>query len=161
MTIGQGRARMADELPKLVLRRKQPLFIFDGICVLCSTGASFLMRHDRRGRVEFASAQSPLGSAIFAKLGKPIDESYLLIDSDGWHAKSDGYFQLARILGGWWRLALVFQIIPRPIRDWIYDRVATNRYRWFGKSEYCALLTDEQRARLVSDDPALWAQLKG
>ena len=151
---------MDEEPPKLLVRRQPPLFIFDGVCVLCSNGASFLMRHDSQGRVQFASAQSRLGSAIFRKLGKPIDESYLLIDSDGWHAKSDGYFQLARILGGWWRLALVFQLIPRSIRDWLYDHVAANRYRWFGKAEYCALLTDEQRGRLVTDDPALWEQLE-
>lgn len=150
---------MAEEPPRSIIRRQQPLFVFDGVCVLCSTGASFLMRHDVKGRVQFASAQSELGSAIFRKLGKPIDESYLLIDADGWHAKSDGYFQLARILGGSWRLALVFKIIPRPIRDWLYDRVAANRYRWFGKAEYCALLSDEQRTRLVADDAELWAQL--
>lgn len=142
-----------------ILRRDRPLFVFDGICVLCSTGASFLMRHDPQGRLQFASAQSALGSAIYRRLGKSIDESYLLIDAEGCHAKSDGYFQLAKILGGWWRLALIFRIIPRPIRDWLYDRVAANRYRWFGKAEYCALLTDEQRARLVEDDAQLWAQL--
>jgi predicted DCC family thiol-disulfide oxidoreductase YuxK len=135
------------------------LFVFDGVCVLCSTGASFLMRHDREGRIQLASAQSELGSANYGKLGKPIDESYLLIDAEGWHAKSDGYFQLARILGGWWRLAEVFRIIPRPIPDWLYDRVAANRYRWFGKADHCALLTDEQRNRLIGDDPELWGQL--
>ena len=133
--------------------------MFDGVCVLCSTSASFLMRHDPEARVQFASAQSDLGSAIFRKLGKPIDESYLLIDAEGWHAKSDGWFQLVRILGGWWRLALVFRIVPRSVRDWLYDRLAANRYRWFGKSEYCALLSGEQRARLVDDDRELWAQL--
>ena len=151
---------MDDRPPKSLIRRQRALFIFDGVCVLCSAGASFLMRHDPKGRVQFASAQSPLGSAIFSKLGKPIDESYLLIDSDGWHSKSDGYFQLARILGGWWQLALLFQMVPRPIRDWLYDRIAANRYRWFGKSEYCVLLTEEQRSRLVTDDPELWKQLK-
>jgi predicted DCC family thiol-disulfide oxidoreductase YuxK len=151
---------MDSDPPKMLISRRRPLFIFDGVCVLCSTGASFLMRHDPQGRVQFASAQSPLGSAIFGKLEKPIDESYLLIDCDGWHAKSDGYFQLARILGGRWRLALMLQVVPRPVRDWLYDRVAANRYRWFGKAEYCALLTEEQRAQLVSDDPELWAQLR-
>ena len=150
---------MTDEPTKSIVRRPRPLFVFDGVCVLCSTGASFLMRHDRKGRVQFASAQSRLGSAIYRKLSKPIDESYLLIDADGWHAKSDGYFQLARILDGWWRLALIFRVIPRPLRDWLYDRVAANRYRWFGRTEYCSLLTDEQRSRLVEDDPQLWAQL--
>lgn len=145
----------------MTIRRERPLFVFDGHCVLCSTGAGFVMKHDRKGRVHFASAQSELGAALYRKLGLPIDDSYLLIDSEGCHIKSDGYFRMARILGGWWRLALVFSVIPRPIRDWLYDRVAKNRYRWFGKAAQCALLTPEQRSRLIADDAQLWAQLEG
>jgi predicted DCC family thiol-disulfide oxidoreductase YuxK len=144
---------------RMTIRRRNPLFVFDGHCVLCSTGAAFVMRHDRKGAVQFASAQSELGSALYGTLGMPIDDSYLLIDADGCHTKSDGYFQLARILGGWWRLGLIGKFVPRRVRDWIYDRVAKNRYRWFGKTDQCALLTPEQRSRLVIDDPELWGQL--
>jgi predicted DCC family thiol-disulfide oxidoreductase YuxK len=106
-----------------------------------------------------ASAQSELGSAIYRKVGIPVDESYLLIDSTGCHTKSDGYFRLARILGGWWRVALIGMAVPRPVRDWLYDRLAFNRYRWFGQTEQCALLTPEQRSRLVTEDDALRRQL--
>ena len=141
------------------ITRQRPLFVFDGHCVLCSTGASFIMKHDRQGRVQFASAQSDLGSAIYEQLGMPIDDSYLLIDATGCHAKSDGYFRLAQILGGAWRVALIGKIVPRPIRDWLYDLVARNRYRWFGQTEQCALLTPEQRNRLVIQDDELRAQL--
>jgi predicted DCC family thiol-disulfide oxidoreductase YuxK len=116
------------------------------------------MKHDRHGRVQFASAQSELGSAIYRRIGIPVDDSYLLIDSTGCHSKSEGYFRLARILGGWWRLALIGKVVPRPIRDWMYDSVAQNRYRWFGRAEQCSLLTPEQRSRLVSDDEGLWSQ---
>jgi predicted DCC family thiol-disulfide oxidoreductase YuxK len=118
------------------------------------------MRHDRKGAVQFASAQSELGSAIYRKLDMPVDDSYLLVDASGCHTKSVGYFQLATILGGWWRIALIGMIVPRPVRDWIYDRVARNRYRWFGRTDQCALLTPGQRDRLVGDDPTLWAQIK-
>lgn len=143
------------------IRRAQPLFVFDGHCVLCSTGAAFIMKHDRKGAVQFASAQSELGSAIYEAVGMPMDQSYLLIDLAGFHTKSDGYFRLAGILGGWWRLALIGKLVPRSLRDWIYDRVASNRYRWFGRTNHCKLLAAEQRSRLVTDDPGLWAQLKG
>jgi predicted DCC family thiol-disulfide oxidoreductase YuxK len=145
---------------QLPIRRDRPLFVFDGHCVLCSSGASFIMKHDRRRLVEFASAQSELGNAIYEALGMPVDESYLLIDAIGVHTKSDGYFQLASTLGGWWRLALICKLVPRAIRDWIYDRVARNRYRWFGRTDQCQLLTHDQRSRLVLEDEALWAQLK-
>ena len=141
------------------ITRGRPLFVFDGHCVLCSSGASFVMKHDRRSALQFASAQSELGSAIYEALGLPVDESYLLIDATGVHTKSDGYFRLAKILGGGWRIAAAVKIIPRPVLDWIYDQVARNRYRWFGRTEQCRLLTHEQRKRLVLDDEALRAQL--
>ena len=143
----------------LMLHRDRPLFVFDGHCVLCSGGAAFIMRHDPEGRIQFASAQSELGKRLYDKCGLPMDDSYLLIDRNGWHIKSDGYFQIARHLGGWWRLALIFRLVPRSLRDWAYDKVALNRYRWFGRADYCALLTPDQRGRLVTDDAQLNAQL--
>ena len=136
-----------------------PIFVFDGLCVLCSTGASFIMRHDPEGKVRFLSAQSPLGSAVYAHFGLPIDASYLLITPDGTFKKTTGFFRLADILGGWFRFGKVFWLIPRSIRDVVYDWVATNRYRLFGKSEQCALLSSDQRARLVTEDVDLRAQL--
>ena len=136
-----------------------PIFVFDGYCVLCSTGASFVMRHDPRAKVRFLSAQSPLGQAIYAHFALPLDASYLLITPEGTFTKTTGYFKLADILGGWFRLGQVFRLVPRAVRDGVYDWVAANRYRLFGKSELCALLTDGQRARLVPDDADLRAQL--
>ena len=136
-----------------------PIFVFDGYCVLCSTGASFIMRHDPKGKVRFLSAQSPLGAAVYGHFALPLDASYLLLTPDGTFTKTTGYFRLADILGGWFRFGKIFKLVPRPIRDWVYDRVATNRYRLFGKSEQCALLSGEQRARLVTEDDNLRAQL--
>ena len=137
-----------------------PIFVFDGFYVLCSTGSSFIMGHDPNGKVRFLSAQSPLGAAVYAHFNLPLDASYLLITPDGTFTKTTGYFRLADILGGWFRLGKVFKVIPRPIRDRVYDWVATNRYKLFGKSEQCALLTADQRARLVTEDAGLWAQLE-
>lgn len=129
----------------------RPLFLFDGICVLCSSGVAFLMRHDRPGRIRFASAQSKLGTALYAHYGMPVDGSYLLIADGQGFTKSDGYFRLLRELGGAWPLLDVLRIIPRSLRDWTYDRVAANRYRWFGKTTYCTRLSPEQRSRLVDE----------
>jgi predicted DCC family thiol-disulfide oxidoreductase YuxK len=136
-----------------------PIFVFDGYCVMCSTGASFIMRHDPQGKVRFLAAQSPLGQAVYAHFDLPIDASYLLITRQGTFKKTTGFFKLADILGGWFRLGKVFWLVPGMIRDPIYDWVATHRYRLFGKSEQCALLTADQRARLVVEDTELQAQL--
>lgn len=107
------------------------------------------MRFDSKGAINFASAQSALGQALYAKFGQQSDETYMLVDKGRAHVKSSGYFVLVEILGGVWRVFKIFGLIPRPLRDWLYDRVARNRYRWFGKAGYCALLTEEQRKRLL------------
>lgn len=126
-----------------------PLFVFDGVCVLCSGGAAFLMRHDREGRINMASAQSPLGRALYAHYGLALDDTYLFLHRGRAYAKSAGYLELCAVLGGWWRLLRAFRIVPRPVCDWLYDILARNRYRWFGKADYCALLTPEQREQLI------------
>ena len=126
----------------------KPLFVFDGYCVLCSTGASWLMRHGR-GRVRFASAQSPLGAALFRHYAADPDKTYLLISNGDAAGESTGYLRLCRLLGGRWRLLLVFGLIPRPVRDWAYRIIARNRYRWFGKVEQCAILSEDERGQLL------------
>jgi predicted DCC family thiol-disulfide oxidoreductase YuxK len=126
------------------------VFVFDGVCVLCSGGASWLMRVDRRGQVALASAQSPLGRGLYAHYGLDIDESYLLVVDGRAYTASLGYLKLCTVLGGPWHALRIFGLIPERIRDWVYAAIARNRYRWFGKTDYCTLLTAEQRKRLIS-----------
>ena len=128
---------------------RKPLFIFDGVCVLCSGGASFLMKHDRRNRLNFTSAQGDPGKALYAHFGLEFDETYLLVEGGNAYAKSAGYLKLCAILGGWWHLLRIGGIIPEGVRDWVYAIIARNRYRWFGKADYCELLTADQRERLL------------
>jgi len=125
------------------------LFVFDGICVLCSGGASWIMRHDQNVRVNFTPAQEPLGQALYTHYSIEMDESYLLIANGRAYTASRGYLELCRKLGGWWHALRVSAIIPEHLRDWLYALIARNRYRWFGKADYCALLTKEQRKRLL------------
>lgn len=126
-----------------------PLFVFDGVCVLCSGGAAFIMRRDRERRVNMASAQSPLGRALYAHYGLALDDTYLFVRDGRAFVKSAGYLELFAVLGGRWRLLRAARILPERFRDWLYDILARNRYRWFGKADYCALLTPEQRERLI------------
>lgn len=127
----------------------RPLFVFDGTCVLCSGGASWIMRADRAGKVAFTPAAGPLGAAIYRHYGMAIDDTYLLLVRGEVYGLSEGYFRLGRELGGMWRLLALLRILPRPLRDAVYRMIARNRYRWFGKVEACVLLTPEQRARLL------------
>lgn len=125
------------------------LFVFDGICVLCSGGASWIMRNDSRALVNFTPAQEALGRALYAHYNVEIDESYLLVAKGRAYTASRGYLELCRILGGWWHVLRMSVVIPERLRDWLYALIARNRYRLFGKAEYCALLTKEQRKRLL------------
>jgi predicted DCC family thiol-disulfide oxidoreductase YuxK len=128
---------------------RRALFVFDGVCALCSGGASWVMRHDGKARVNFAPAQGMLGQALYAHYGVAMNESYLLIVDGRAFTASRGYLELCRILGGGWHILRLAVIVPESVRDWLYALVARNRYRWFGKVEYCALLTEAQRSRLL------------
>jgi predicted DCC family thiol-disulfide oxidoreductase YuxK len=132
----------------------KPLFVFDGVCVLCSGSAGFIMRHDSKGRVNMTSAQGPIGQALYRHYGIDMDESYLFVRDGHAFTKSAGYLELLAALGGWWRVLRAFGELPESWRDWGYDRLAANRYRWFGKTDYCALLSPDQRARLIGSSQA-------
>jgi predicted DCC family thiol-disulfide oxidoreductase YuxK len=127
------------------------LFVFDGVCVLCSGGSGWIMRRDKAGKVNFASMQSPLGQALYRHFGVPPDDSYLFVAQGRAYTASRGYLEMCRLLGGVWHAARIAAIVPERLRDWVYAAVARNRYRWFGKAEYCGLLTPEQRARLLAE----------
>ncbi len=125
------------------------LFVFDGVCVLCSNGARWLMRYDSKEQINFAPAQEALGQALYDHYGVDMNESYLLITNGHAYTASRGYIELCRILGGWWRILCSSAVVPERLRDWLYSLIARNRYHWFGKTDYCALLTLEQRRRLL------------
>lgn len=127
-------------LPPGLADLPQPLFVFDGVCVLCSATVRFVLAHERDRSLSFAAAQSPLGQAIYAALGMPGDrfESMVVIEQGRAFVKSAGALRLARRLRQPWRLlGAVTRILPRPLRDWIYDRVAGNRYALFGRYDAC------------------------
>ncbi len=125
------------------------LFVFDGICVLCSGGAGWLMRHDTQGKVNFTSAQAALGQALYSHYGIEMNESYLLLYNGSAFTASRGYLELCRILGGWWHIFRLAALVPEAWRDRLYAVIVRHRYRWFGKTGYCALLNSEQRSRLL------------
>lgn len=127
----------------------RPLFVFDGHCALCSGGVRWLMASDPQGKIAFASAQSELGAALYRHFGLAVDTTYLLIEGGHCWGMSGGYLRLLPVIGGAWRLFEVLRLVPEAWRDAAYRVIARNRYRWFGRHEHCALLTPDQRSRLV------------
>jgi predicted DCC family thiol-disulfide oxidoreductase YuxK len=129
----------------------QPIFLFDGVCVFCSRSVRFVVRFEREARIRFVAIQSAEGRALAAEHGVDADDpdTFLFIDEGTPYPKSDGVIALFRHLSRPWRWLSVLGAVPRPIRDWMYGRVARNRYRIFGRTERCMMPTAALRARFV------------
>jgi len=115
--------------------------LFDGVCNLCNWSVQFVIRRDRRGRFRFASLQSEAAARVLH--GFPAmdvrPDSVVLVEGARVYTRSSAAWRIARGLGFPWSLASVFVVVPRPVRDWVYDFVARNRYRWFGKRDVCMM----------------------
>lgn len=132
---------------------KHPLVLFDGNCNLCHRSVQFLLQRDRVGRFRFASLQSQAGrDAIAAVAQSDLPDSIMLIRGGKLKVKSTAALAIARGLRFPWPLVSVFWLVPYPLRDLVYDWVARNRIRWFGKREECWVPTPELRARFLDAD---------
>lgn len=117
----------------------KPIIIFDGYCALCSGWAEFVLRHDHKRIHRLVSAQSALGRALYVHYGldpQDYETNILIVDGIAWF-KSEGSIRMAEGLGFPWSLARCFRVLPLPWRDRLYEMVARNRLRWFGKREVC------------------------
>jgi predicted DCC family thiol-disulfide oxidoreductase YuxK len=120
-----------------------PVILFDGVCNLCNSSVQFIIKHDKKSVFRFASLQSNFGKSIIQKFNlttKDID-SVILLENDVAKIKSDAALEIVKKLGGIYSLLYIFKIVPNFIRDKVYDFVAQNRYRWFGKQESCWIPT--------------------
>jgi len=127
------------------------LLLFDGICHLCDASVQFILKRDPQGKIKFAPIQSPLGSKLYTQhgLNPAAPNAMLFITPRGAFKASDAALEIARTLGGVWKLALLFKPVPRALRDAAYYFIARNRYRWFGKDESCMMPTPELKARML------------
>ncbi len=130
---------------------RHPVLLFDGVCNLCNGLVQFVIRRDPEGHFRFASLQSEAGQTLAAEAGLPTDDltTAVLYHQGHFHLKSDMALEVARQLGGFWRVFYAFRIIPRAIRNAVYDWVARNRYQWFGKRESCMIPTPDLKARFL------------
>jgi len=139
-------------LPSTLSDLPQPLYFFDGYCVLCSGFVRFCLEHDGDGQLKFASAQSALGRRVLGELGLPaetLDRTILLVEGGKVHSHSTAVLHALKHLQGPVRYLRPLQLIPAFLRDPIYRLIARNRYRWFGRQPACYLPTPETRARFV------------
>ena len=127
--------------------RTHPIVLFDGVCNLCNGAVQFIIARDKRQGFRFASLQSAFGQQYQEQVGEV--DSILLVEEGRVYQKSTAALRIARRLKGLWPMLYIFIIIPPFLRDFIYDIIARNRYRWFGKKESCWLPTPDLKARFI------------
>ena len=141
---------MIKRLPVLIPRGKKVL-LYDGVCNLCDGFVQFLLRRDKAGDYYYASLQSDIGRQLLAEHGLDADtlSTVVMIDGDRIYTHSDVGLKIARDLGGFYRLFYSLRHLPLSFRNRVYDWVARNRYRFFGKKETCMLPRPEWRSRFL------------
>ena len=130
---------------------EHPIILFDGVCNLCSGSVQFVIKRDPDQLFRFASLQSPFGQSVLEKFQLPVDNyrSFILLEHDKIYQRSTAALRVfSRIKG--WKWSRVFFGVPRFLRDAVYNLIANNRFRWFGKKESCWLPTPELQSRFLS-----------
>jgi predicted DCC family thiol-disulfide oxidoreductase YuxK len=130
----------------------KPVMLFDGVCNLCSFWVRFAIARDAAARLRFAAVQSDLGQDFLRRRNLPTDvfESFYLIEEGRVYEKSAAFLRMVRHLRWPWPLLCAVWIVPRPLRDWLYDRIARNRYRLFGRRDSCLMPSPEVAGRFLA-----------
>ena len=128
-----------------------PILLFDGVCNLCNGSVQFIIDRDPEAVFRFAALQSEIGQQLLTHFELPVKElsSVVLIQDGRTYTHSDAPLKVVENLNGWWKLLRVFRPLPRFLRDGVYNWIAKNRYRWFGREESCRMPTPELRQRFL------------
>jgi predicted DCC family thiol-disulfide oxidoreductase YuxK len=130
----------------------QTILYFDGVCTLCSNTVAFIIKHDKKKRFHFATLQSLNGAAspLTATHDNAIPQGAILLHGGRYYYRSAAALHTLRLLGNWWALLFVFIIVPPPVRNFFYNIIARNRYKWFGRKATCMVPSPELEARFIS-----------
>ena len=131
--------------------QNNPIILFDGVCNLCSGIVLFTIKRDPEGIFRYAPLQSEVGKSLLKQFNLSTDDyhSFILIDGNRYYLKSTAALRVAKRIKGLWPVLYMFIVVPGPIRDFIYDFVAKNRYKWFGKKEECLIPTPDVKGRFL------------
>jgi predicted DCC family thiol-disulfide oxidoreductase YuxK len=136
----------------LDLPKNKKIILFDGVCNLCDTAVQFVIEHDKKDQFRFVALQSELGQQILKHIGinpANIDSVILYQPGIAYYYKSAAAIEIARSLGGFLHFGTIFKLIPTGIRNQLYDYVAKNRYKWYGKKESCLVPSAENKTKFL------------
>ena len=133
------------------MQTAQPLVLFDGVCNFCSGSVNFLIKQDKGKKLKFAPLQSAAAQALLPARGlnNHALNSFILIEGQNAYVRSTAALRLLSYLPWYWQWARLFWIVPRFIRDAVYNLIAQNRYRWFGKKDNCIVPDAAVRSRFL------------
>ncbi|TKD65991.1 thiol-disulfide oxidoreductase DCC family protein [Flavobacterium sp. ASW18X] len=128
------------------------IILFDGVCNLCNGAVQFIIKRDKRSVFKFASLQSEIGKRLTKERGidtELLDSIILIEPGIAYYSKSTAALQIMKSFGGIWNLTRLFTVLPEGFRDIVYDFIAKNRYKWFGKKDACMIPTPELQSRFL------------
>lgn len=134
------------------MKHGYPILYFDGVCNLCNTAVQWVIKRDKQKQFRFASLQSEVGQSMLVSYfpEKSMIPDSVLLEIDGrLYAKSSAAIKLLQMLGGVYKLSVIAWAVPRFIRDAVYDFIARNRYKWYGKRDSCMLPAHELKSRFL------------
>jgi len=131
--------------------KDQKIILFDGVCNLCNGVVTYIIKRDNKNVFKFAALQSEIGQQLISKFNIDTSkvDSIILIDGEKHYIKSSAALHIAKQLSGAYPLLFGFMIVPKFIRNAVYDYIARNRYKWFGKKESCMIPTSELKAKFL------------
>jgi predicted DCC family thiol-disulfide oxidoreductase YuxK len=132
--------------------KQQPVILFDGICNFCNSAVNFTIKRDNKAIIQYAPLQSEKGRMFLRQYNLPVDEmkSFVFIEDGKVYTGSSASLRVCRYLRGFWPICYLFIIVPRFIRDGLYNFVAKNRYKWFGMRQECMVPTPDVRKRFLT-----------
>ncbi|RDI04552.1 thiol-disulfide oxidoreductase DCC family protein [Flavobacterium sp. AG291] len=134
------------------LPENKKIILFDGICNLCDNTVQFIIKHDKEDIFRFVALQSDLGKEIISHIGLDISKTDSIVLYEPGHAyyyKSQAAFEISKGLTGIYQWLSIFSILPKWLTDKVYDYIARNRYKWYGKKDECMLPTPELKAKFL------------
>ncbi|MFC4263381.1 thiol-disulfide oxidoreductase DCC family protein [Ferruginibacter yonginensis] len=134
------------------LTNNTAIVLFDGVCNLCNNSVQFIIKHDKKNIFKFASLQSAIGQQLLKTYELPTSNfsSFVLIQHNKTYTQSTAALKITQQLNGPIKLLYAFMIVPAFIRNKVYDVIAKNRYKWFGKREVCMLPSPQLASKFLS-----------
>jgi len=131
--------------------KEKGIILFDGVCNMCNASVNFIIDRDKANKFKFASLQSETGKNLLVKFQKDAEklDSVVLITQGKLYDKSSAALKIASMLPFPYPLSILFRVFPKALRDIVYDYIAKNRYKWFGKKDVCRIPDAETKSRFL------------